>query len=276
MQPFEGFPPFLRSLRDAIRLRHYSIRTEEAYVQWVKRFILFHGKRHTANMGEPELRAFLTHLAVDGQVAAATQNQALNALVFLYRNVVERPLGEFTGIVRAKRPPRLPVVLTPRRGRAHPAGFEGGPLADRLSAVRLGFAVAAAARQGGAMGSGRRDGVRAARWGQGGAMGSGRRDGVRAARWGQGGARGQACTVAYRVRRFSCCPICWVCSPLVLRTRSVASAVQAQSSLPDRNRSSPRWPDRGWRSSARIREAYREPLAACEHLSQPYRALWYG
>jgi integron integrase len=113
MQPSEDPSPFLRGLRDAIRFRHYSIRTEEAYVQWVKRFILFHRKRHPAELGEAEVCAFLTHLAVDGEVAAATQNQALNALVFLYRNVVGRPLGEFTGIVRAKRTPRLPVVLTP-------------------------------------------------------------------------------------------------------------------------------------------------------------------
>jgi site-specific recombinase XerD len=94
-------------------VRHYSIRTEEAYVHWVKRYILFHGKRHPSQMGEAEVCAFLTHLAVDGQVAAATQNQALNALVFLYRNVVNRPLGEFSGMVRAKQPQRLPVVLTP-------------------------------------------------------------------------------------------------------------------------------------------------------------------
>jgi len=112
MQPYEDPSPFLRSVREAIRVRHYSIRTEEAYVQWVKRFILFHGKRHPAQMGEAEVSAFLTHLAVEGQVAAATQNQALNALVFLYRNVLDRPLGEFAGIVRAKRPPRVPVVLT--------------------------------------------------------------------------------------------------------------------------------------------------------------------
>jgi integron integrase len=112
MQPYEDPSPFLRSVREAIRVRHYSIRTEEAYVQWVKRFILFHGKRHPAQMGEAEVCAFLTHLAVEGQVAAATQNQALNALVFLYRNVLDRPLGEFAGIVRAKRPPRVPVVLT--------------------------------------------------------------------------------------------------------------------------------------------------------------------
>jgi integron integrase len=112
MKPSEDPSPFLRRLRDATRVRHYSIRTEEAYVGWVKRFILFHGKRHPAELGEPEVSAFLTHLAVVGQVAAATQNQALNALVFLYRHVVGRPLGEFAGIVRANRPPRLPVVLT--------------------------------------------------------------------------------------------------------------------------------------------------------------------
>jgi integron integrase len=112
MQSHEDPSPFLRRVREAVRVRHYSIRTEEAYVQWVKRFILFHGKRHPAQMGEAEVCAFLTHLAVEGQVAAATQNQALNALVFLYRNVLDRPLGEFAGIVRAKRPPRVPVVLT--------------------------------------------------------------------------------------------------------------------------------------------------------------------
>lgn len=112
MRPSEGSSPFLRCLRDAIRMRHLSIRTEDAYVHWAKRFILFHGKRHPAEMGEAEVCAFLTELAVNGQVAAATQNQALNALVFLYRHVVERPLGEFAGMVRAKRMPRLPVVLT--------------------------------------------------------------------------------------------------------------------------------------------------------------------
>jgi len=113
MEPGQDSSPFLRAVRDAIRVRHFSIRTEEAYLHWIKRFILFHGKRHPAEMGEPEVCAFLTHLAVDGQVAPATQNQALNALVFLYRHVMDRPLGEFTGLVRAKRTPRLPVVLTP-------------------------------------------------------------------------------------------------------------------------------------------------------------------
>jgi integron integrase len=104
--------PFLSQVRDAIRLRHYSIRTEEAYVDWAKRFILFHHKRHPKDMGEKEVGEFLTHLAVEGEVAPSTQNQALNALVFLYRVVLERPLGGISGVVRAKRPKKLPVVLT--------------------------------------------------------------------------------------------------------------------------------------------------------------------
>ncbi|MCC7487995.1 MAG: integron integrase [Burkholderiales bacterium] len=104
--------PLLQRVREAVRVRHYSIRTEEAYVLWVRRFVLFHGKRHPAEMGESEVRAFLTHLAVQGDVAASTQNQALNALVFLYRHVLESPLGELGDVVRAKRPQRLPVVLS--------------------------------------------------------------------------------------------------------------------------------------------------------------------
>ncbi len=107
-----GSSPFLDSVRNAIRVRHYSIRTEEAYLLWAKRFILFHGKRHPAEMGAPEVAAFLTHLAVDRQVAPATQNQALNALVFLYDKVLEQPLGMIQGVVRAARKPRIPVVLT--------------------------------------------------------------------------------------------------------------------------------------------------------------------
>jgi integron integrase len=106
-------PEVSRKVRDAVRTRHYSIRTEDTYVHWVKRFILYHGKRHPAGMGEPEVAEFLSHLAVQRDVAPATQNQALNALVFLYKAVLDRPLGECTGIVRAKRRPRLPVVLTP-------------------------------------------------------------------------------------------------------------------------------------------------------------------
>lgn len=104
--------PFLNSVREAVRVRHYSIRTEEAYVGWIKRFILFHSKRHPETMGEAEVATFLSHLAVDLEVAPATQNQALNALVFLYREVMSRPLGDVSGIVRAKRPRKIPTVLT--------------------------------------------------------------------------------------------------------------------------------------------------------------------
>lgn len=104
--------PFLDSVRAAIRVRHYSIRTERAYLDWIRRYIYFHDKRHPQDMGEAEVAAFLTHLAVVREVAPATQNQALNALVFLYKAVLERPLGELSGIARAKRPTRLPVVLT--------------------------------------------------------------------------------------------------------------------------------------------------------------------
>ena len=93
-------------------MRHYSIRTEEAYVGWIKRFILFHGKRHPLEMGEAEITRFLSALAVHGQVSASTQNQALCALVFLYRHVLGQNLGWLDGVVRAKRPQRLPVVLT--------------------------------------------------------------------------------------------------------------------------------------------------------------------
>jgi integron integrase len=102
----------LAQVRDAIRLKHYSIRTEESYVTWIKRFILFHHKRHPNEMAGAEIEAFLTHLAVQQQVAASTQNQALSALLFLYRNVLNRPLDLSIDAVRAKKPKRLPTVLT--------------------------------------------------------------------------------------------------------------------------------------------------------------------
>ncbi|WP_169981434.1 phage integrase N-terminal SAM-like domain-containing protein, partial [Tautonia rosea] len=106
-------PKLLDQLREAVRTRHYSIRTEHAYVNWARRFILFHGTRHPIEMGEPEVGQFLTHLAVEGHVAASTQNQALSALLFLYREVLGRPLDEAIGpVVRADRPERLPVVLS--------------------------------------------------------------------------------------------------------------------------------------------------------------------
>ncbi len=102
---------FLEQLRQAIRVRHYSIRTEQAYVDWTRRFILFHRKRHPRDMGEAEICAFLTHLAIDRKVSASTQNQALNALVFTYKTVLQRSLGNIDA-VRAKKPQKLPVVLT--------------------------------------------------------------------------------------------------------------------------------------------------------------------
>ena len=101
----------LDQVREVLRLKHYSIRTEEAYVQWIKGSSFFHGKRYPKDMGARAIETFLTDLAVRGKVAASTQNQALNALVFLYKEVLHIDLGEFEA-VRAKRPQRLPVVLT--------------------------------------------------------------------------------------------------------------------------------------------------------------------
>ena len=104
--------PLLEQVRDKIRVRHYSIRTEEAYLHWVKRFILFHGKRHPRDMGAKETEAFLSHLAVNGKVSASTQNQAKSALLFLYKEVLVIALPWLTDIVSARLPQRLPVVLT--------------------------------------------------------------------------------------------------------------------------------------------------------------------
>ncbi len=99
-------------MRTALRARHYSRRTEQAYCLWVRRFIRFHGRRHPAQMGEPEVNAFLTSLATDEHVSASTQTQALSALLFLYRNVIHRDIGALHGLVRARKDRRLPVVLT--------------------------------------------------------------------------------------------------------------------------------------------------------------------
>ncbi len=111
-------PRLLDQLRDRIRLRHYSIRTEAAYSDWVRRFVLFHGKRHPREMGQAEVEAFLTHLAVAGRVAASTQNQAKSALLFLYKDVLGFELPWLSGVQSAKRPQRLPVVLTRAEVRA--------------------------------------------------------------------------------------------------------------------------------------------------------------
>ena len=105
-------PKLLDQVRDVIRRKHFSIRTEQTYVEWIKRYIFFHGKRHPNEMAEAEITAFLTHLARAGKVAASTQNQALSALLFLYREVLQQNIGWLDQVERAKRPARLPVVLT--------------------------------------------------------------------------------------------------------------------------------------------------------------------
>jgi integron integrase len=127
-------PRLLDRVREAIRARHYSRRTEKAYVGWIRRYILFHGKRHPAEMSAPELTRFLSSLAGDGHVAASTQNQALSALLFLYRDVLGQDVPWLDDIVRAKRPQRLPVVLTRDEVRALIRTLHGVP---RLMACLL-------------------------------------------------------------------------------------------------------------------------------------------
>jgi len=105
-------PKLLDQVRQAVRMRHYSYMTEKVYVHWIKRFIFFHNKRHPAEMGEVEIARFLSSLASDSHVSASTQNQALNAVVFLYNHVMEKKIGLIQGIIRAKRSRRLPIVLT--------------------------------------------------------------------------------------------------------------------------------------------------------------------
>ena len=118
-------PRLLDRLREAIRVRHYSRRTEKAYVGWVRRFVLFHDKRHPQEMGKAEVSAFLSHLANEGRVSASTQNQALSALLFLYAQVLNQDIGWLDELVRAKRCARVPVVLTREEVRAVLAQLEG-------------------------------------------------------------------------------------------------------------------------------------------------------
>lgn len=108
-------PPkkLLDQVREALRLKHYSYRTEETYIQWIRRYILFHQKRHPQEMGVPEIERFLTHLAVEGNVTASTQNQALSSILFLYRHVLQQELDNRINAIRAKRSQHLPVVLSP-------------------------------------------------------------------------------------------------------------------------------------------------------------------
>jgi integron integrase len=127
-EPRSPSPPrLLDRVRAACRVRHYSIRTEDAYVDWIKRFILFHNKRHPLEMAAAQINAFLTHLAVDGHVSASTQNQAFCALLFLYRHVLGIEPGLIEGAIRAKRPARLPVILSRDEVRAVLGHMEGVP-----------------------------------------------------------------------------------------------------------------------------------------------------
>ncbi len=105
-------PKLLDQVRDAIRVKHYSIHTEDAYVDWIKRYIIFHDKKHPRDMGGPEIKTFISHLAVDKNVAASTQNQALNAILFLYKHVLDIELNLKLDSVRAKKTGALPTVLT--------------------------------------------------------------------------------------------------------------------------------------------------------------------
>ncbi|MGB9670465.1 MAG: phage integrase N-terminal SAM-like domain-containing protein [Halothiobacillaceae bacterium] len=116
-------------------MKHYSIRTEGQYVHWIRRFILFHGKRHPRELGAREVEAFLSDLAVNGRVAASTQNQALSALLFLYREVLEADLPWLENLTRAKPSQRLPVVLTPVEVRAVLERMEGGVWLDGTTLV---------------------------------------------------------------------------------------------------------------------------------------------
>ncbi len=120
-----GKPKLLDRLREALRSRHYSRRTEQAYCHWVKRFIFFHNVRHPAEMAEPEINAFLTHLAIKEKVSASTQNQALSALLLLYRHVLDRQIGDLGEVIRARKPKRLPVVMTREEARAVLSHLEG-------------------------------------------------------------------------------------------------------------------------------------------------------
>jgi len=102
----------LDQVRAVIRRKHYSIRTEQTYADWVKRYILFHRKRHPKDLGKPEITAFLNYLAIDRKVTASTQNQALSALVFLYREVLDQEFGWLENLEYAKRSEKLPVVFS--------------------------------------------------------------------------------------------------------------------------------------------------------------------
>jgi integron integrase len=118
-------PNLLDQVRAAVRRRHYSFRTEDVYVNWVRRYVVFHGMKHPRKLGREDVAAYLNHLALDQTVSASTQNQALNAIAFLYRHVLEQDLGWIEGVTRAKKPQRLPVVLSPPEVAAILSRLEG-------------------------------------------------------------------------------------------------------------------------------------------------------
>ncbi len=118
-------PKILDQVRQACRLRHMSIRTEKSYLNWIKRYILFHNKKHPEKMGEKEIRAYLTYLAIDKNVAPSTQNQAMSALVFLYRYVLDIPLGDISSIPRPKRSRKIPVVFSTREVKSVLSNLQG-------------------------------------------------------------------------------------------------------------------------------------------------------
>lgn len=134
-------PSLLAQVRGALRLRRYSRRTEQSYVAWIRRYVRFSGMRHPRELGPSDVTRFLSSLAVDGHVSASTQNQALSAVVFLYRDVLELPVGWLSGIVRAKRAPRVPVVLTAIEVRQLLAAVKGRGTAALVIALLYGTGV---------------------------------------------------------------------------------------------------------------------------------------
>lgn len=132
-------PRLLDQVRLRMRSKHFSLRTEASYVDWIRRFILFHNKRHPRDMGASEVEAFLTHLPVDRNVSASTQNQALAAILFLYRDIFEIDLPWLSGVTRAKKPERLPTVLTRTQVQALLANLGGAGLAPLV--VRLPYST---------------------------------------------------------------------------------------------------------------------------------------
>jgi integron integrase len=123
--PSNGKPRLLDQVRNALRVRHLALSTEKTYVDWIRRFILFHNKRHPLEMGKEEIGAFLTHLAVEGKVSSSTQNQALSALLFLYRHVLEKEFGWLEDVVRAKTDKRVPEVFNHQEALAVLANLDG-------------------------------------------------------------------------------------------------------------------------------------------------------